>query len=92
MAGNAQEFCVPLATLSMPGEGDQMTPPEVGDVVTASVEGKVTKIDGDNAYVKPTSINGKPIDEPEAPGTPEEADASDLASLQDAAKQQGSLS
>jgi hypothetical protein len=61
------EQCVPLESLAMPEEGEQMANPEVGDVVSYTVEGKVTRIEGGKAYVEPTAINGKPMSEKEEP-------------------------
>lgn len=59
----AGEDCVSLSSLAMPdGEaGDQMANPEVGDKVNYQIEGTVTRIEGDNAYVKRESVNGKPV-------------------------------
>lgn len=91
--GKGPEFCVPLDSLSMPDDKDQMTPPEVGDVVNAQVEGKVSRIEGENAYVVATSINGKPIGEEEAAEpSPEDQDQAQLAELQDMAQKQGAMS
>lgn len=55
--------CVPLSALAMPDQdnGDQMATPAVGDRVTYTVEGTVTSVDGDEAYVKRDSINGQPV-------------------------------
>jgi hypothetical protein len=90
-----QEQCVPLSALSMPDDQEQMTPPAVGDQVSYQVEGKVTRIEGDEAYVQPTSINGQalPDKEEETPEpSPEEADQKDYSDLQGIAQQQGMLS
>jgi hypothetical protein len=53
---NSQELCAPLDSLSVNG-----TPPAVGDTVEVKVGGKVSRIDGDNAYVTPDTVNGEPI-------------------------------
>lgn len=55
------EDCVPLQALEMPGEDEQMNTPEVGDPVNYQVEGKVTRIEGPNAYIKRTTVNGQPV-------------------------------
>lgn len=59
---NPDEDCVPLEALEMPGEDEQMNQPAVGDPVSYHVEGKVTRIEGQNAYVKRETVNGKPLD------------------------------
>ena len=88
---SANEQCVPLMALAMPEEGDQMASPEVGDVVTYTVEGKVTRIEGDMAYVEPETVNGKPVEKRESPG--EAAADGDAAyqSLEDDADKMGAL-
>lgn len=83
-ASHSLEQCVPLASLGVPGEGEQMENPEVGDQVNFEVAGKVTRIEGDKAYVMPESFNGQPVEE-----TPEPAD--DLAGLESMANQTGYL-
>lgn len=72
------EICVPLASLAIDAEGppggagDQAgapgVVPELGDEVTATVTGKVTRIEGDNAYVAVPSGDGNasPADEGDA--------------------------
>ena len=55
---------VPLAFLSQPDDSEQMTTPAVGDIVTMQVEAKVVSIEGDNAVIQPTSINGNDLTEP----------------------------
>lgn len=52
---------VPLGMLAMPDEGEQMTPPEVGDEVSYSVTGKVVSVAGDNAVIERKTINGKDV-------------------------------
>lgn len=78
------EDCVPLAALNLPDNTEQMQSPEQGDKVQYTVEGTVTRIEGDNAYIKRDTINGQPVNdaeaEPENPaedkGPGEEPDAS----------------
>jgi len=87
------ELCVPTQALAMPDEQDQLATPEPGDVVTLQVEGKVSRVEGDNAYVTPSSVNGQPIGEkkPAEPVAPEQQDQADYSQLQDMAQQQGSM-
>jgi hypothetical protein len=88
--------CVPLDALAMPDEQEQMNPPAVGDSVSYQVEGKVVRIDGKNAYVEPTAINGQPVADDEAAEAPEpdeaQQDANDFQDLQQQAQQQGPMS
>ena len=56
---------VPLDTLAMPDDQEQMQPPEVGDVVNYQVTGKVVAIEGNMAKVERQSINGQDL--PNAP-------------------------
>lgn len=58
------EICVPLSALAQPDAGDQLQTPEEGDTVTMQVDATVDRIEGDNAYIKPTAINGNPIANP----------------------------
>jgi hypothetical protein len=87
----AGELCVPASALAMPDEQEQMTNPEPGDVVDLQVQAKVSRIEGENAYIVPESINGQKLPEAgaeaEAPG-PEEQDAAQFGELQDMARQQ----
>lgn len=88
------EICVPTAALAMPDEQEQMTNPEPGDTVTLQVEAKVLRVEGDMAYVQPSSVNGvempKAGDKP-ADVSPEAQDQSDYSDLQNMAQQQGAL-
>jgi len=88
------EDCVPLSALNMPDESEQMTSPEVGDQVQYTVEGKVSRIEGDQAYVSRTSINGEPMAakpqdmnpaQPDA-GEPDADEGARLEDLQNQAK------
>lgn len=65
--GGGMEDCVPLDALAMPDEQEQMQPPSVGDEVNYQVTGKVTRIEGENAYVQKKSINGQEVSAPEGP-------------------------
>lgn len=72
------EDCIPTKLLAMPDEGEQMQEPAVGDKVQYSVEGKVSRIDGENAYVTKTAINGQKI---------EDKPQDDMAALESSAKE-----
>jgi len=65
---------VPLGSLSQPDDKEQMVTPAEGDSISMQVDAIIEKIDGDIAYIKPTAINGKPIEDiaEEAKETPEE--------------------
>lgn len=68
--GGSMEMCVPLTSLGQPDEQDAMQPPAVGDPVTFTTEGTISRIEGPNAYVAPTAVNGQKIDN-SAPAMPE---------------------
>ena len=61
MMGSANEQCVPVAALQQADDADQLVTPEVGDVVSYTVEGKISRIEGDKAYVTVETANGKPV-------------------------------
>lgn len=96
---NPGEDCVPLKSLAMPDpdQGDQMANPEVGDKVNYQVEGTVTRIDGDNAYVKRQSVNGEPVEDEEggeddaAPENPDAGDQNEREQLGGMAEQMGGM-
>lgn len=52
------EICIPLSAVAVAGE-DDMTPPDVGDDVSFTVDGKITRVDNSNAYVEITKANGE---------------------------------
>ena len=85
---DTQEDCVPLTALASPGEDEMMTNPSEGDLVQYQKEGKVTRIEGDNAYVKVNSVNGKPMTMKDAvtKDTPDQQGDAELASLKEAAQ------
>lgn len=84
---DSQEDCVPVSALAQPGEDEQMNPPGIGDVVQYQKEGKVTRIEGDNAYVKVQAVNGKPVtaEDAKTKDTPEMNSNNEFAQLQEAA-------
>lgn len=86
------EVPVPVDALAMPGEDDKMNAPAVGDPVQLQAEGKVTRIEGELAYVQIKSVNGKPVSAEGAkttntPGADENGD-NEFAQLRSEAAQQ----
>lgn len=71
---DSNEQCVPVAALQQPDDSDQLVTPEVGDLVSYTVEGKISRIEGDKAYVMVETANGKSIDD-EKNETPDEDNA-----------------
>jgi len=80
MAGG-MEICVPLDSLKTPNENDQLETPEVGDQPVLTVEGTITRIEGNNAYIKPSAVNGQKIEQKETP-MDEESQLRDMAAQQ----------
>lgn len=70
-------ICVPVDALSLPDEGDKMTPPAEGDKVQASIEGEIVSVNGAKAYVKLSAVNGQEVKDEAQPD-----DASEEAALQ----------
>ena len=83
------EQCLPLSMLAQPDNEDQMQTPEVGDTGSMTVEYEVTRIEGDNAYIKPKSINGQPIPAEAEKPTPEDEDEAEGQSLRNEAEAMG---
>ncbi len=79
---------MPLKSLAQPDNQEQMNTPGVGDSVSMQVDATVTRIDGDNAYVKPSAVNGTPLDagetdeeeaaEPAGASDPDDSETADL--------------
>ena len=86
----ANEQCVPLSALATSDDGAELTKPEVDDEVEYQVKGKVSRIDGEMAYVKPMSVNGEEVEAEKQPAA-EASGADDYASLEDMARKQGEL-
>jgi len=86
-SSHSQEDCVPVTALASPGEDDQMANPSVGDLVQYQKEGTVTRIEGDQAYVKVNSVNGKPLtaEDAKTKDTPEMQSNQEFAQLQEEA-------
>lgn len=80
---SANEQRVPVAALQQPDDQEALVTPEVGDMVNYTVEGRVSRIEGETAFVTVESANGKPI-QSEAPAEMPPADG--LAALENEAK------
>jgi hypothetical protein len=57
------ELPVPLASLSQPDDQEQLKTPAQGDTVSLQVDATVSRIEGETAFITPTAINGKPLEE-----------------------------
>ena len=56
------ELCVKAGSLAMDAEdGGPGATPAVGDSVEFTATGKVSRVEGDNAYVSVESVNGEPV-------------------------------
>ena len=60
-AAPAMEDRVPLSALANADESNQMTTPAVGDRVSYSVDGKIIRIEGDQAFIQKESVNGQEL-------------------------------
>lgn len=55
------EVAVPLASLAIPDEQENMAAPEVGDKGQAPMEYTVTRIEGENAFITLDAVNGQKL-------------------------------
>ena len=78
--GAMKEICVPSKSLAMPGDDDKLVNPEPGDTVQFNVQGRVSRIEGDQAYVAIDTVNGDPVTD-KAAMTNDEAPADEYAGL-----------
>ena len=78
------ELCVPLSSLSVSGE-DESVPPAEGDMVDFSVAGKVSRVEGDKAYVTVEKANGQDLGSPKQEEA-EESEESEIINMKKAAK------
>jgi hypothetical protein len=88
-ANEANEgFPVPLASLSQPDDTEKMVTPAEGDAVSMQVDATVVSVQGETAFIKPTAINGKPL---EAQGEAKPAEAPEGAPGGDLDQQEADL-
>lgn len=71
------EVCIPLKSLEQPDNSEAMQTPAEGDTVNFQVDATVTRIDGENAYVKPIAVNGQPLEQEGEDGGDEEQSEGD---------------
>lgn len=76
------QLCVPLSSLAMPGEGDQMENPQPGDKGQVNIEWTLDHVKGDNAYITVDAVNGNKLEE--SPAEPSEAQQ--MGELEDMAR------
>jgi hypothetical protein len=95
---SSSEQAVPVGALAMPDDQQQMTDPEPGDVVTYEVTGKVARVEGGTAYVRPEKINGQDVAKPAEPAASEPGlendeagEANRFGSLKDEAEMMGPM-
>lgn len=55
------ELCIPTTALEMGGEDGQNIGPTVGDEVEVTIAGKVTRSEGGQVYIQPSTANGQPM-------------------------------
>lgn len=55
-ADSSTELCASLDSLKVNG-----VPPAQGDSVSVTLDGTISRIDGDNAYITPAKINGQDV-------------------------------
>jgi hypothetical protein len=84
MESAENDHCVPLTALSLEG-----TPPEVGDKVTYTVRGTVTRVEGGEAYVTPSTVNDEPAKLAKEPAMDEDAEMMAMAMKADSAGMEG---
>lgn len=75
---------LPIDSLAVPDEDEQMVAPEVGDRVTYTVEGRVVSVNGNQAVIRRESVNGRPVESAQTENPHDE-----MASLQDEAERMG---
>lgn len=70
---------IPLAALAQPNDKEMMQNPGEGDAITFQVDAIIDSINGDTAYVKPSAVNGTPLEPDAEPDVTQEEDQSDLS-------------
>lgn len=69
--GGGNELCIPLSALTVQDESGDVAP-EMGQPISGNVEGTISRIEGDMAYITPTKFNGTDI--PKETEAPQESD------------------
>lgn len=67
--GRGGTMTVPVAALAVPGEDNAPSTPQVGDRVSYQVDGVVESVNGDQAEVRASAINGQPVEDMGSAGT-----------------------
>jgi len=77
-----QPISVPLSFLAQPDDQEQMQTPAKGDTGSMTVDYTVLDIQGDNALVQPSAVNGNDLgaDQAETPD-PDAQEGSDLQAM-----------
>lgn len=83
MPARTMELAVPLSALAQPDDAERLNTPAAGDSVTLTVEAKVTRIEGEQAFIQAQTVNGQALEtEPEATEPDgDEAEASELRAM-----------
>lgn len=55
------EICMPAGALAKSGGESEPTTPQVGDQVECTVGGTISRVEGDNVYLTPETVNGEPV-------------------------------
>lgn len=82
-ADKPMEICVPASVVSTQDGSDNLVAPEIGDEVPMDVVAKVTRVEGDNVYLIPVTVNGEDVT-PDEPKAPEDERGKVLAAAQEA--------
>ena len=80
------ELCVSAKSLAIQ-DGGESVPPAVGDTVSFTVEGKVSRIEGGEVYVTPMTANGEPLEDAKGKEMPREGDEPSEDSLRKSLEQ-----
>lgn len=77
------EVPVPVEVVQLTEETGATIAPSIGDVLTLTVEGEVTRVDAGQVWVKPKTINGQEIPEATMPPTAEAMDSEMAAMMEE---------
>lgn len=80
-SGGDSELCVSVQSLKV-----GQIPPAEGDNVSVTVEGTVSRIDGEHAYITPEKINGEDVPSKSDDNSNEEDDMMQKAQAMDKAE------